>query len=81
MIEAQVPEFEPIDKFFKIGLGIALMVSVGALMVQINANRRLRKLEKVVGNNEISLVDLIKNEIKLQLDEKSSKLKEKTDNL
>lgn len=78
MTSAHVEGFVPIDKFFKIGLGIAVMTSIGAIMVQINADRRLRKIEnKIYSGNQTELSDLIKQEIKKQVESELAKHKER----
>ena len=75
MINAHAVDFEPIDKFFKIGLGIAVMTSLGAIMVQINADRRLRNIEKSILNeiksNELS--DSVKEEIRKIVEQELNK--------
>lgn len=78
-IDLQIKDFVPIDKFFKIGLGISIMTSIGSVMVLINADRRLRKIEKEISNkNQDNLSELIKKEVERQLAMDLAKQKEKT---
>ena len=44
----QIEGMEPIDPFFKISLGIAVLPAMGALMVMINAEKRISNLEKEI---------------------------------
>lgn len=79
-INSQMVDFVPIDKFFKIGLGISLLTSLGSVMVLINADRRLRKIEKELFNKtENGLSELIKKEVEIQLRLELTKQKENLD--
>ena len=79
-INSQMKDFVPVDKFFKIGLGIAVMTSLGSIFVQINADKRLRKIEKEIfnKNSNNNLSELIKKEVERQLALELTKQKEKT---
>ena len=79
-ISSQMKDFVPFDESFKIGLGIAVMTSLGAIMVLINADRRLRRIENKIlnENHDNDLPELIKQEVKRQIALELTKQKEKT---
>ena len=74
-INLEMKDFVPYSKDFKIGLGIAAMTSIGAIMVLLNADRRLRRIERgtLNGNVENVLSDFIKQEVKRQVELELSK--------